>query len=265
MSVLVSAQPRRSSTLEPSASEVDLALERVLHSERFSRSERLRRFLEFVVRQKLAGKAGTLKEYAIATEVYDRGSRFNPATDTIVRVEARRLRTMLRAYYGDEGTTDTVRIEVPKGGYEPMFHQRPAARLQSPPSFPSCSIAVLPFKDLSEDRQREYLCRGLTEEIICALTQVEGLRVAGPTAVALNDAGPWERAGLKASHNCTNVVSGSVRHVDKRVRVTAQLISTVEGYHLWSQRFDRDLEDPFALQDEVATAVVEAFCRLQPG
>lgn len=262
MSVVVFAPPVQAPAPEPVASEVYLALERVLSSARFSRSERLRRFLEFIVREKLAGRGGDLKEYTIATEVYDRGPGFNPATDTIVRVEARRLRTMLQAYYGDGGNSDPIRIEVPKGGYAPSFCRRSLTRGFSPPVTPSSSVAVLPFKDLSANREREYFCQGLTEEIICALTQVEGLKVAGPTGAAMADANPRDVSdGLRAARNCTSVVDGSVRHADNRVRITAQLISTVNGYHLWSRRFEREIKDPFAVQDEVAAAVVEAVCR----
>ena len=235
-------------SVEPSHSDVQLALERVLASSQFSRSERLRRFLKFVVRQKLAGRAGRLKEYAVATEVYDRGPGFDPATDTIVRVEARRLRATLQAYYTGDGAADPVRIEVPKGGYQPSFARRHVGSGALPPDPPISSVAVLPFDDLCGEDSCALLCRGLTAEIVCALMQVEGLRVAA-------------RGAVLSALPVTRVVEGSVRQAGDRVRITVQLVNTVEDCHVWSQRFERGLDDVFALQDEVAGAVVEAFTR----
>ncbi len=107
---------------EPPRAEVEAALETVLRSDTFGRSERLRRFLSFVVTESLAGRAERLKEYTLATEVFDRGEEFDSRIDTIVRVEAGRLRGKLRDYYAAEGQDDVVRIEVPKGAYSAVFH-----------------------------------------------------------------------------------------------------------------------------------------------
>jgi len=108
----------------PSAEEIDAALAAVLGSKELGGSARLRRFLSFVVERSLAGQAGDLKEYTIALAVFDREPSFNPATNTIVRVEARRLRQLLAAYYHGSGREQPVVIELPKGSYAPAFHRR---------------------------------------------------------------------------------------------------------------------------------------------
>jgi TolB-like protein/Tfp pilus assembly protein PilF len=117
------------------------------------------------------------------------------------------------------------------------------------------SIAVLPFADMSPGRDQDYLCEGLAEEIINALTHVSGLRVAargasfrfrGP-AVDVRVAG--RELGVGA------LLEGSVRKTDHRLRVTVQLVEVASGHHRWSQRFDRTLGDVFAIQDEIAEAV----------
>ncbi len=243
--------PRLVEGAEPSDSEVQLALERVLRSSRFSRSERLRRFLQFVVRQKLAGRATDLKEYAIANEVYDRGPSFDPATDTIVRVEARRLRATLQAYYKSDGASDPIWIEVPKGGYQPLFVRRPRAGREQPAAPSTSSVAVLPFEDLSGGNCGDSFCRGLTDEVVCALMQIDGLRVAA-------------RGRVSSALHVARLVQGSVRQAGDRVRITAQLVNTADSYHVWSRRFDRELGDVFAIQDEVAAAIVEAFTEPRP-
>jgi len=242
---------------EPSASEVRIALNRVLDSPRFRRSDRLRRFLELVVEEKLAGRGDRLKEYVIAVEVYDRGSAFNPAVDTIVRVEARRLRATLQAYY--DVAADPVRIEVPKGGYEPFFHRRAAApEVTARPRL--SSVVVLPFEDLNCNHARDSFCRGLTEEVVCALAQVDGLRVTANLPALASHQSRENPRHVGRALKVAGVINGSVRRAGNRLRITAQLIRTADGCHLWSRRFESSSEDAFAIQDEVAGALADACC-----
>lgn len=118
------------------------------------------------------------------------------------------------------------------------------------------SIAVLPFANMSPDPENEYFGDGLAEEIINALTRIEGLRVAARTSAFRFRGGEEDIREIGARLNVTSVLEGSVRKAGKRIRVTAQLISVADGYHLWSDRYDRELEDIFAIQDEIATAIV---------
>ena len=97
------------------------ALQRVLASRDFVNSERKQRFLKFVVQETLAGRAGRIKAYAIALDVFDRGPSFDPVADPVVRIEAGRLRRCLEHYYLGEGAADRIRITIPKGGYVPQF------------------------------------------------------------------------------------------------------------------------------------------------
>ena len=106
---------------EPSALEVSTQLEKMLASDTFSRADRLSRFLRFVVHHVLEGSGGSLKEYVVGVQVFEKGSEFDPRIDPIVRVEAGRLRSKLRAYYEGQGSGDLVRIELPRRGYTPSF------------------------------------------------------------------------------------------------------------------------------------------------
>ena len=105
----------------PSSESVRSELNRILASAQFQSSERLRRFLQFIVLRALDGEGDQLKEYRIGVEVFDRSSSYDPRLDPVVRLEARRLRAKLKAYYEGEGQRDPLRIEVPKGGYVPCF------------------------------------------------------------------------------------------------------------------------------------------------
>src|SRR5262249_13797573 len=97
---------------------------KILGSPSFSGSERMSRFLRFVVESALAGRGAELKEYVLGIEIFDRKETFDPRIDPIVRVEARRLRSKLKAYYEGEGAADPMIIEMPTGSYVPRFRQR---------------------------------------------------------------------------------------------------------------------------------------------
>src|SRR6185503_1027762 len=99
-------------------------LDRVLASATFRQVDRLKRFLSFVVTETLAGRGDQLKEYVIGVQVFDKDASFDPRADPIVRVQARRLRARLVRYYREEGGSDPIVIELPKGGYAPVFKPR---------------------------------------------------------------------------------------------------------------------------------------------
>lgn len=121
------------------------------------------------------------------------------------------------------------------------------------------SVAVLPFRDMSPDKDQEYFCDGIAEELTNALVKVDGLRVAAlSSAFQFKDkVGDVREVG--AQLNVTAVVEGSVRKAGNRLRITAQLVNVADGYHMWSERYDRDLEDVFAIQDEISHAIVDAL------
>ena len=128
-----------------------------------------------------------------------------------------------------------------------------------PVSAPGPSIAVLPFVNLSSDKEQEYFSDGIAEEILNALAQVEGLRVIGRTSSFSMKGKNEDLRSIGAKLNAKNLLEGSVRKSGRRVRITAQLIEAAGGSHLWSQAFDRELSDVFAVQDEIAKAVVAAL------
>jgi serine/threonine protein kinase/Tfp pilus assembly protein PilF len=119
------------------------------------------------------------------------------------------------------------------------------------------SLAVLPFANLSADKENEYFSDGLAEDVIDALTQVPGLRVMARTSAFAFRGKEQDVREIGARLNVEHIVEGSVRRAGNRIRVTAQLVKASDGYHLWSQRFDREMTDVFAIQDEISQAIVE--------
>jgi serine/threonine protein kinase/tetratricopeptide (TPR) repeat protein len=122
---------------------------------------------------------------------------------------------------------------------------------------PLPSVAVLPFADMSPAHDQEYFCDGIAEEIINALTQLEGLRVTARTSSFAFKGKLEDVREIGGRLGVGAVLEGSVRKAGERLRITVQLIDVADGYHLWSERFDRRADDIFAIQDEIALGVVE--------
>jgi TolB-like protein/Flp pilus assembly protein TadD len=133
-----------------------------------------------------------------------------------------------------------------------------ATRAASPPSAPHVSIAVLPFSDMSAAKDQDYLCEGMAEEIMNALVRIDGIRVASRTSAFRAGKDGGDLAAIARALRVGHVLEGSVRTAGTRLRVTAQLTDVASGYQLWSERFDKDAVDVFAIQDEIAAGVVHA-------
>jgi serine/threonine-protein kinase len=228
--------------------------DRILGSVTFRQVDRLKRFLRFIVSEALAGRGNQLKEYVIGVQVFDKDSSFDPRADPIVRVQARRLRARLERYYREEGGGDALVIELPKGGYAPVFKDR-GATVAGRPSMSATlagqnTIAVQALADQSPAQDLAYFCDGLRQEIIHCLAKLEALRVlAVQPGTAAAAAGVAQQAAM--------VLSGGVRKSGERVRVTVHLIDTATASYLWSESVDAALGDPLAAQELVADAVVK--------
>ncbi len=249
---------------QPLPQEVVSELYKVLESETFSKTERLRLFLKFIVQHALATPEQPLKEMTIGIELYAAHQEFDPRISAVVRVDATRLRAKLREYYASEGAADELIIEVPRGSYLPVFSPRTASQGTSSPAVAETAIAVLPFSNLSPQPD-EYFSDGLTEAIIHALSSVEGLRVVARTSAFAFKHKNSDVREIGRALNVGLILEGSVRLSGEKLRVNAQCVGTADGYQLWSRRYDRDIHDVFAVQDEIAREIVNMLCVSTPG
>jgi len=136
----------------------------------------------------------------------------------------------------------------------------------TPAEASQASIAVLPLRNMSADPENEYFSDGMTEEIINALTKIEALRVASRTSAFAFKGKDEDVRKIGAALGVKTVLEGSVRQSGKKIRVTAQLIDVADGYHLWSERYDREMEDVFEVQDEISRAIAAMLkVRLLPA
>ena len=161
----------------------------------------------------------------------------------------------LRKALGDDAKKPRFIETRHRRGYR--FVAAVAGPMPTPPSpvARTASIAVLPFADMSPGRDQDFLCEGLAEELIDALAHVDGLRVAARSSSFLYRAAGVDVKKAGRELGVDSLLEGSVRKAGDRLRVTVQLIDTRNGYHQWSERFDRELGDLFDLQDEIAETV----------
>ena len=269
-------------------------LGRICTSEAFRKSERQKRFLTFVVEQTLSGNAGVIKEPVLAIEVFDRTSDYDPKIDTIVRVEARRLRVKLAEYYSSAGADDPIRIEVPTGSYAPLFEVRtPRPILQAPAVDPSRKratqrfwlwpavagligivstavfwphrgpiahtpprIAVLPFQDLNPQGVDQLYSAGVTEALITDLAKVRHLQVISRTSVMRFQNTRQPLREIAAQLQADYVVEGAFQRNADQCRITAQLIRTADDVHVWAEGYDLPFTDILRVQRRVANEIV---------
>lgn len=232
-------------------------LNRILASKAFRQADRLKRFLAFIVEETIAGRGERLKEFVVGVEVFGKDDSFDPRNDPIVRVQARRLRAQLARYYHEEGNADELVIELPKGGYAPVFKplkKSPATRPTTPGLVSRNTILALPFSDHSPLGNQESFCQGVCQEIIETLTGMEAIRLIAWNGPA--DAfGHYDVREIAERLNVATIATGSVRMSGDEARITMSLIDSQSGCYIWSKSIDRKMENIFAIQEEVARAI----------
>lgn len=275
-------------------------LSKILSSEGFVRNHRLSGFLKYVVEQELAGCGDQLKESIIGVEVFDRPPDYDVRQDSVVRTEAGKLRARLAKYYAAESAPGKVIIELPKGGYRVVFRpvdetieaESPAAsrfarvqcrketlwiaaglilvagmavlgwwRIQQNDPIP---IAVLPLINLSQDPANDYFADGLTGEIIRNLSIIDGLTVRSQTSSFVFKGKSQNVRDAGKQLDAAYILEGSVLRSGQKLRINAQLVRASDDFPMWSGRYDRELTDIFAIQDEISRGIVNSL-RLKLG
>jgi TolB-like protein len=239
----------------PSDEQVAVQIEMILASRWFSRSERLCRFVRFAANHAFRRGADRLKEYLVGVEVFDRGPDYDPRIDPIVRVEARRLRAKLRAYYASAGRDDQLRINFPKGTYSPVFRFRPPQGRKWKPATDT-ALTVVPFENLTNSTPFESFGEGLTEDLIHHLAQVCGLQIIVEQATmrGVRYGNLRHRRGATKWH-----LRGSVRDAQGGLRIIAQLIETSCGAYIWSETYEPAPGDILSAQESIARAIAARF------
>ena len=242
-------------------------LNRILQSSMFVQSDRLARFLRYTVEHAISGKDEPLKEFVIGTDVYDRRPPYHPSQDSIVRTEARRLRSKLKEYYETEGKEDPIFIYFRPGSYVPAFRVKDSDTSYQVVIANSSDtlfadglgvpVAVIPFLDVSGQPLSSKYARGVTDELVHELMQSQGCRVVSANSIAHLGAQSSDVPSLARKLGVQVIFEGTVREEGNLVRVTARIVNS-DGFQLWSQRLDAEADSSsrFTIQEQFASALV---------
>jgi TolB-like protein len=278
-------------------------LERILASRGFANAGRLSRLLRHVVDKTLAGQADQLKEYSVGMEVFDRDETYDPRIDSIVRVEAGRLRSRLDEYYNADGAADAIRISLPRGAYVAQFEPRaevPSAAVTPPVEPPSTaatsnrvmpwalglglvvvvatlvawvggspasqgqpSVAVLAFEQYSASEEDGAVAAQLTDSVTAELARLGTVSVVSHTS-AMQFAG--ERKPLReiaAALNAGFVVEASIENVGDGITVMARVVNAATDRKMWVEDFVGRTDDLRTLSRNIAAGVSGAVLGTQ--
>ena len=241
-------------------------LGKIVDSEQFTGQKSLIKLLRYVTERTLRGEQDTIKAYTIAVDVFDRPTSFDAATDTIVRVQAGKLRRTLEWYYRGSGSDDAIRIHIPKGTYVPQFiaqsrlleHSDPAAvgtRKQA--RLPR--IGVLPFTNETGHSGQEVFATGIAEQLSDELSNFSGLQVVSHRSIH-SFVGQSEHGDehVICRFNLDYLLTGSVYHHSNRIRTALALIDCSSNNQVWSGRFEdkKAVRTYFQIQDAIIDKIL---------
>jgi TolB-like protein len=277
-------------------------LERILSSAAFSGSERHRQFLRYVVEQALKGDTDKLNEFVLGFEVFNKGESFDPRIDSIVRVEARRLRERLKRYYEEEGRGDPIVITLRPRSFVPAFedaaaaHAPAGARLRAwlpshktvvvavvallcgavgmavflrsrwgrPPRPPMASVVVLPFQQITPAPSQEWLGDGIADAVITGLAGIPGLRVISRGSGIQFQQSGQSPVQAAADLKVDYIVEGTVQVRGDRVLVSAKMTDTHSQSYVWAQTLEKEMAALADLEREITGAIASRIRVPQP-
>lgn len=243
---------------------VRLQLARLESSPEFAGSIRLIAFLRFIVEETLSNGGVGLKEVVIGNAIYERDPPYDSRIDSTVRVEARRLRRKLQTFYRGTGASDPVVIALPTGGYVPSFAARSSLVPPRQGAQPAdeifrigrgAAIAIMPFRTIPRDPDLETFADGLTDELIFTMGRADGLWITSRSTAFQYKNQDRSAVELAETLGVNAVLQGSVRQNQGLLRITIE-VSDVDGFVVWSDRFDAPDDNRSALQDKIAKTLL---------
>ncbi|MEP0131900.1 MAG: hypothetical protein ABJJ25_00860 [Eudoraea sp.] len=242
-------------------------LKRVCESMEFRSKPRMKKFLTYVTNEYVEGRADNIKGYSIAVDVFNQQEDFDPDLNALVRINAGRLRRLLRLYYLEEGVDDPIRIEIPKGKYVPKFKAKSNTQESKKPGGDVKAketvgvlkprIAVLPFRNLSKKEELEFLCFGIAQELASAAAKYDDLRVKGSLQRPPQES--LDKAAFEyfKSEGINYLTDGDIAVFDNKVNIGVRLIDVNENLRMWGEHFKVDLETDnlFDVQTKIAELV----------
>ena len=238
-------------------------------SKEFHAKKKLCKLFLFIIDKALEGDEDSLKGYSIGLEIFDRSKDFKPENDPIVRIQVGRLRRSLELYYLKEGSNDKIRIIIPKGANIPQFIPIEISESAAPKEIDNKiskrstdilkpTIAVLPFKNLTGEPEKDFFAAGFAEEISIELTNYEDFHVISCLPKSTLDENLYTSSDFINKLEAQFVIVGSLRIIETIVKISVKLTDTSTKKHLWAEQYRRDLSaiGLVELQEYIAQKIV---------
>ncbi|MEO1474998.1 MAG: hypothetical protein AAFS13_01340 [Pseudomonadota bacterium] len=244
---------------------IEAQLKQIIESAQFSDTTRLKRFLEYVVTETLEGRGDQIKGYSLGVDVFDKPKDFDPQADTIVRVQAKKLRTRLMIYYASEGMNDRLRIDIPKGSYKPVFTQtnrssptknrRASSRSQAISD--RISVAVMSLENVSGDPAQNGHAIALTEDIAAALSRFSELRVMSRALTMRSGSADTGSLFTGEPIGAQYLLGGTYARLSEKLRAIIYLLCPETGEQVFSEVFNRHADEDtlFEAHNDIADRV----------
>ena len=241
-------------------------LDKIVDSEQFVGQKSLIKLLRYVTEKTLQGEHDTIKAYTIAVDVFDRPSSFDATTDTIVRVQAGKLRRTLEWYYRNSGSDDTIRIHIPKGTYVPLFisprehlENRDGTGVQIKKHARLPRIGVMPFINETGQSGQDVFSAGIAEQLSDELSCFIGIQVVSHRSIH-SYVGQTEDGDehVICRFELDYLLTGSVYHLNSRIRTAVALIDCASNNQVWSGRFEDEkaIKTYFQIQDAIVDKII---------
>ncbi|GEM_PF-265725 len=254
--------------------EIRKQLDQILSHEMFSHSPVLSNFLKFIVEETLEGHTDELKEYTIAVNALGKSADFNPQIDAIVRIHAGRLRRLLNEYYQGPGRDNSVKIEVLKGTYIPVFRshtvEKAKVSLNGSSRTPSKSfsrtkltIAILPFRYLCPDNKYQFFVDGFGEELTQSFSKFQSISVIAHHSSRKYSSIDADVHRIGSELGAHYLINGSVMRTGKEVRINVGLVETMNSTQLWSKSYNYALKVDNLLK--IQSEIVDHVCSVLGG
>ncbi|MBD0399941.1 hypothetical protein [Flammeovirga sp. EKP202] len=244
-------------------------LKKIINSAEFINKPKMKKLLEYIVSEYLEDRGDQLKGYNIGIDVFDQGDNFDPDQNALVRINVGRLRRLLKLYYLEDGKNDPIIIEIPKGNYSPLISaseqisneekkvDNPSVSSTDTPREVKACVTVLPFKNLSNNKDLEYFCFGFSQDLSIQLSKYDDIKIIGSTLTF--DSITYDNKFIEKlkAQNIRFVIQGDMKVMGPQAKLSIHMTDLSDNSHTWgeSYKFNLQEDDLFDIQEKITAQI----------
>lgn len=241
-------------------------LQKITNSDDFINKPKMRKLLEYIITEYIEGRADQLKGYNIGIDVFEQGDNFDPDQNALVRINVGRLRRLLKLYYLEDGKNDSLKIEIPKGKYIPFVtaievqteeevkvsNTTPQVRLED-----KACVTILPFRNLSNNKDLEYFCFGFSQELSIQLSKYDDIKIMGSSVSFDNITYDQSFIDNLKEQNIRFAIQGDMKVMGNQAKISIHMTDLSDNSHTWGEHYKFNLkeDDLFDIQENITAQI----------